>query len=45
MSKKIKDMDIKDRTFYFFNNFINLKNFDPSNIKVDKKSYKNIFIY
>ena len=27
------------------NNTINIKNFDPSNIKLDEKSYKNILIY
>ena len=24
---------------------LNIKNFDPNNIKIDKKSYKNILIY
>ena len=32
-------------THYFFNNIINIKNFDPNYIKIDKKSYKNILIY
>ena len=32
-------------TYYFFDDFINIKNFDPNNIKVDKKSYKDILIY
>ena len=45
MSKKIKDIDIKNCTCYFFNDRINIKNFDPNNIKKDKKSQKNIFIY
>ena len=45
MSKKFKDIDIKNRTYYFFNDMINIKNFDPNNIKLDKKSYKNILIY
>ena len=45
MSNKVKDMDIKNRTYYFFNDIINTKNFDPNNIKIDKKSYKNIVIY
>ena len=31
--------------YYFFNNSINIKSFDPSNIKIDEKSYKNILIY
>ena len=45
MSNKIKDIDIKNRTYYFFNDIINIKNFNPNNIKIDEKSYKNILIY
>ena len=42
MSNKIKDVSIKNNTYYFFNDIINIKNFDPNNIKIDEKSYKNI---
>ena len=42
MSNKVKDIDIKNRTYYVFNDIINIKNFDPNNIKIDEKSYKNI---
>ena len=45
MSNKAKDIDIKNRTNYFFNEIINIKNFDRNDIKIDEKSYKNIFIY
>ena len=47
MSYKAKDMNIKNQTYYFSNDIsnINIKNFDPNNIKIDEKSYKNIFIY
>ena len=41
----IKQINIKNRTYYFFNDMINIKNFDPSLIKIDKKSYNNIGIY
>ena len=44
MSNKVKDIDIKIHTNCFFH-IINIKNFDPNNITIDKKSYKNIFIY
>ena len=44
MSNKVKDIDIKNRTYYFLNDFINIENFDPNNIKIDEKSYKNILI-
>ena len=45
MSKKIKDVDIKTHTYYFFDDIFSTKNFDPNNIKIDENSYKNIFIY
>ena len=45
MSNIIKDKNIKNHTNYFFDNIINIKEFDPNNIKIDEKSYKNIFIY
>ena len=44
MSNKVKDIDIKNRTYYFFNYIIDIKIFNPNNIKIDKKSYKNILI-
>ena len=44
-SNKVKDIDIKNHAYYFFNDIINIKNFDPNNFKVDGKSNKNIFIY
>ena len=30
---------------YFFNDIINIKNFDSNNIKIDEKPYKNILVY
>ena len=45
MSNKIKSIDFKIHTYYFFDDIINIKTFDPNNIKVDKNLYKNIFIY
>ena len=44
MNNKIKDIDIKNSSYYFFDD-INIKTFDFSNIKIDEKSYKNILIY
>ena len=40
----IKQINIKSRTYYFFNDMINIKDFDSSLLKIDKKSYKNIGI-
>ena len=45
MINKVKDIDIKNYTYYFSNDTINIKNFDLNNFKKDKKSYKNILIY
>ena len=41
----IKEVNIKNQTCYFFDDMINIKNFDPSSLKIDKKSYKSIDIY
>ena len=40
-----KQMNIKTRTYYFYNDLINIKDLDPKLLKLDKKSYKNIDIY
>ena len=45
MNNKVKDIDIKNRTYYFFNDIINIKNFDQNSIKIHEKSCKNILIY
>ena len=41
----VKQMDIKNRTYYFYNNMINIKNFDPILLKISEKSYKDIGTY
>ena len=40
-----KQINIKNRTYYFYNDQINLKDFDASLLKVDKKDYKENDIY
>ena len=40
-----KGMNIKNRTYYFSDDIINIKNFDANLLRIDKKSYKNIDIY
>ena len=42
---KVKQINIKNRTYYFYNDQINLKDFDARLLKVDKKDYKEIDIY
>ena len=39
---EIRQLNIKNRTYYFYNDIIYLKDFDAKLSKVDKKSYKNI---
>ena len=41
----IKQINIKSRTYNFFDDMISLKNFDPNTLKIDKKLYKTIDIY
>ena len=41
----LKQIDVKNRTYYFYNDMINIKNFDSNLLKIDKKSYKDIGIY
>ena len=41
----VKQINIKNRTYYFYNDIIDLENFDSSLLKLDKKSYKDIGIY
>ena len=41
---EVKQISIKNRTYYFYNDMINLKNLEPNLSKIDRKSYKNIGI-
>ena len=38
----VKQIDIKNRTYYFYSNMINIKNFNPILLKIDRKSFKDI---
>ena len=40
----IKQMNIKNQTYYFYNDIIGLKTFNSNNLKLGKKSYKNLGI-
>ena len=42
---EIKQIEIKNRTYYFSNGIINIEEFDSNLLKIDKKSYKDIDIY
>ena len=41
----IKQINIKNRTYCFYNDIINLDEFDESKIKVDKNDFNDIDIY
>ena len=42
---EVKQINIKNLTYIFYNDIIDLKDFEPNLLKIDKKSYKNINIY
>ena len=42
---KVKELNIKNQTCYFFNAMINIKSFNWNLLKIDKKSYKDIDFY
>ena len=42
---EVKQINIKNRTYYFYIDQINLKDFVARLLKIDKKNYKEIDIY
>ena len=40
-----REINIKGRTYYFYNDIIELETFDSKNLKLDKKTYKNLDIH
>ena len=42
---EVKQIETKNQSYYFYNNIINLKNFESKLLKIDKKHYKGINIY
>ena len=42
---EVKQINIKNRTYYFYNDIIYLKDFEPNLLKIDKKSDKDIDIH
>ena len=41
----MKEINIKNRTYYFYNDIIDLDEFNEGKIKVDKKDFNDIDIY
>ena len=42
---QVKEINIKNQTYYFFDDMINIKNFHSNLLKIDKKSHEDINIY
>ena len=42
---QVKEINIKNQTYYFLVDMSNIKNFHSNLLKIDKKSYKDIDIY
>ena len=40
-----KQIEIENWTYYFYNDIINLKDFESNLLKIDKKHYRSIDIY
>ena len=40
-----KELDIKNKTDYFFNEVIDIRNFQSNLLKIDKNHYKDFDIY
>ena len=43
--EEVKQVNIKNRAYYFYNYQIDLKHFDAKSLKIDKKDYNEIDIY
>ena len=43
--RDVKQINIKNRTYYFHNDITDLKDFEPNLLKIEKTSYKNIDIH
>ena len=41
----VKELNIKNQTYYFFDDMIDIRNFNSNLLKIDKKSHKDIDIY
>ena len=41
---KVKQVQIKNRTYYFYNDIINIEEFNLGFLKIDKKLYRDIDI-
>ena len=40
----VKQIDIKNRTYYFYNDMVDIRKFDSNLLKIDKKSYRHWYL-
>ena len=43
--EKVKELNIKNRTYYYFEDMIDIRNFQSNLLKIDKKLYTQFEIY
>ena len=43
--RNLKELNINNQSYYFYNDIINLKDFHSNLLKIDKKQYKEIDIH
>ena len=43
--RQVKEINVKNKTYYLFNEMINIKIFYSNLLRIDNKSYKDIDIY
>ena len=41
----VRDLNIKNRTYYYFDDIIDIKKFEPNLLKIDEKLYRDFDIY
>ena len=41
----VRQLNIRNKTYYFYNDLINILNFESINLKLDKKAWQDIDIY
>ena len=43
--RKVKDFNIKNRSYYYLDDIIDIKKFEPNLLKIDKKLHRDFDIY
>ena len=43
--EKVEDLNIKNQTYYYFDDIIDIRKFESNLLKIDKKSHRDFDIY